>query len=167
MRIWVDADACPGPVKEIIVRAALRLGIETLFVSDKYVHLERSDLLRYVAVEQGPDSADKHIVEASTAGDLAVTQDIPLAALLCRQDVVAIDPRGVVHTPNTVGDRLATRNLMTDLREAGMITGGPAPFGPKDRQRFSDSLDRELTRLRKQAAAAVRAGAPESAPRSS
>ena len=167
MRIWVDADACPGPVKEIVIRAALRLGIPALFVSDKYVHLDKSELLSYVAVEQGPDSADKHIVAASAAGDLTVTQDIPLAALLCRQGVAVIDPRGVVHTPNTVGDRLATRNLMTDLREAGMITGGPAPFGPKDRQRFSDSLDRELTRLRKQAAAAVRAGAPESAPRSS
>ena len=151
MKLWVDADACPGPVKEIIVRAALRLGIEALFVSDKYVHLEKSALLRYVAVEQGPDSADKYIVAASAAGDLAVTQDIPLASLLCRQGVAVIDPRGVVHTPDTVGDRLATRNLMTDLREAGMITGGPAPFGPRDRKRFSDSLDRELTRLRRQA----------------
>ncbi|MEI7610784.1 MAG: DUF188 domain-containing protein, partial [Rhodospirillaceae bacterium] len=73
------------------------------------------------------------------------------ASLLCRQGVAVIDPRGVVHTPDTVGDRLATRNLMTDLREAGMITGGPAPFGPRDRKRFSDSLDRELTRLRRQA----------------
>jgi uncharacterized protein YaiI (UPF0178 family) len=152
MLIWVDADAVPGPVKEIIVRAALRLGIPARFVSDKYVHLEKSDLLAYVAVEQGMDSADKYIVEASAAGDLAITQDIPLAALLCRKAVTAIDPRGVVHTPNSVGDRLATRNLMTALREAGMVTGGPAPFGPKDRQRFSNCLDRELTRLRKAAA---------------
>ncbi len=149
MQIWVDADACPLPVKDIVVRTALRLQIKALFVSDKYVHLEKSELLSYVAVVQGPDSADKYIVATSAAGDLAVTQDIPLAALLCRQGVAVIDPRGVVHTPNTVGDRLATRNLMTDLREAGMITGGPAPFGPKDRQRFSDSLDRELTRIRK------------------
>ncbi|MEI6558812.1 MAG: YaiI/YqxD family protein [Rhodospirillaceae bacterium] len=152
MQIWVDADACPGAVKEIIIRSALRLGIRTLFVSDKYVPLERSELLSYVAVPVGPDSADQHIVGASAAGDLAVTQDIPLAALLCRQGVAVIDPRGVVHTPNTVGDRLATRNLMTDLREAGMVTGGPAPFGPRDRQRFSDSLDRELTRLRRESA---------------
>ncbi|MEI8394841.1 MAG: YaiI/YqxD family protein [Rhodospirillaceae bacterium] len=149
MQIWVDADACPGPVKEIIVRTALRLQIKALFVSDKYVHLEKSDMLSYISVEQGMDSADKYIVATSLAGDLAVTQDIPLAALLCRQGVAVIDPRGIVHTPNSVGDRLATRNLMTDLRDAGMVTGGPAPFGPKDRQRFSDSLDRELTRLRK------------------
>ncbi len=152
MRIWIDADACPKPIKDVVVRSALRLGITALFVSDKYVHLDKSELLIYVAVEQGQDSADKHIVEASAIGDLAVTQDIPLAALLCRKGLSVIDPRGVVHTPNTVGDRLATRNLMSDLREAGMITGGPAPFSPKDRQRFSDSLDRELTRLLKRRA---------------
>ena len=149
MRLWVDADACPGAVKEIVVRAALRLGIPALFVSDKYVHLERSELLSYVAVETGLDSADRHIIAASAAGDLAVTQDSPLAAELCRRGLSVIDPRGEVHTSETVGNRLATRNLMTDLREAGVVTGGPAPFNPRDRQRVADSLDRELTRLRR------------------
>lgn len=146
MKLWVDADAVPAAVKEIIIRAALKRGVRTLFVSDKYVHLPASELLSYVSVERGPDSADQHIVEAAEAGDLAVTQDIPLAALLVAKGVPAIDPRGTLHTAATVGERLSVRNFMTDLRGAGLTTGGPAPFGQRDRQRFADCLDRELTR---------------------
>lgn len=147
MKLWVDADAVPGAVKEIIVRAALKRGIPTVFVSDKYVHLPPSEFLAYVSVERGPDAADDHIAEVAEPGDLAVTQDIPLASRLVAKGIPAIDPRGTLHTAATVGERLSVRNFMTDLREAGVVTGGPAPFGQRDRQRFADCLDRELTRL--------------------
>ncbi len=147
MKIWVDADACPAAVKDLVIRSALRRGIETFFVSDKVVRLPVSPLLSYVSVERGPDSADNHIVEVSRSGDLAVTQDIPLAARLVGNGVSAIDPRGFVHDVNSVKERLAIRNFMEDLRGAGIETGGPASFGAKDRQRFADALDRELTRL--------------------
>lgn len=147
MRLWIDADAVPAAVKEIIIRAALKRGLTTLFVSDKFVALPASPLLSYVPVERGPDAADQHIVAASATGDLAVTQDIPLAALLVAKGVAAIDPRGDLHTAANVGERLSVRNFMTDLRGAGLVTGGPAPFGPRDRQRFANTLDRELTRL--------------------
>ncbi len=149
MRIWVDADACPAPVKDIVIRAALRLGLETLFVSDKYVRLPSSPLLRYVGVLRGPDAADDLIATDSAPGDLTVTQDIPLAARLVGRGVAAIDPRGDVHTAASVGERLSVRNFMEDLRGAGVETRGPAPFTPKDTQRFANALDRELTRLRK------------------
>jgi hypothetical protein len=149
MRIWVDADACPAAVKEIVIRSALRLGVETLFVSDKFVRLPASPLLRYVAVLRGPDAADDQIAADSAAGDLAVTQDIPLAARLVAKGVSSIDPRGDVHTPSSIGERLSLRNFMEDLRGAGVTTPGPSGFGPRDTQRFANALDRELTRLRK------------------
>ena len=147
MKIWVDADAVPAAVKEIIIRAALKRTVAAVFVSDKFVALPASVLLSYLSVERGPDSADRTIVDSCEPGDLAVTQDIPLAALLVAKGVVAIDPRGTVHTVATVGERLSVRNFMADLRGAGVVTGGPAPFGIRDRQRFADCLDRELTRL--------------------
>ena len=146
MRLWVDADACPQAVREIIIRAALRRQVDTRFVSDGFIVLPPSPLLVHVPVERGPDAADRYIVATAEPGDLAVTQDLPLAAELVAKGVGAIDPRGRVHTANTVGERLALRNFHTDLRGAGLTTGGPAPFGPRDRQRFADALDRELTR---------------------
>lgn len=149
MKLWIDADAVPAPVKELIIRAATKRGIPTSFVSDKYVPLPHSPLLTYVPVERGPDAADQHIVAVAEPGDLAVTQDIPLAALLVAKGIPAIDPRGDLHTANSVRERLSVRNFMEDLRGAGLTTGGPAPFNAKDRQRFADALDRELTRLLK------------------
>jgi uncharacterized protein YaiI (UPF0178 family) len=149
MKLWIDADACPAAVKEIVIRAAIKRGIQTLFVSDKFVRLPHSPLLAYVPVERGPDAADQHIVESAQPGDLAVTQDIPLAALLVARGIPAIDPRGDLHTANSVRERLSVRNFMEDLRGAGVTTGGPAPFNERDRQRFANALDRELTRLSK------------------
>jgi len=146
MRIWVDADACPGAVKEIVMRAAEKRRVQALFVADRWVPLPASPFLAYVSVPPGPDSADQHIAEAAAPGDVAVTQDIPLAAILVKKGVDAIDPRGTVHTPETIGERLSMRNFMSDLRGAGVETGGPAPFGPKDRQRFAEGFDRVLTK---------------------
>src|SRR3954469_4541658 len=149
MTLWVDADALPGAIKEIVIRAALKRRVATVFVADKVTRLPESEFLTIATVETGPDAADRHIVEAAQAGDLCVTQDIPLAALLVPKGVVAIDPRGTVHAAASVGQRLSIRNFMEDLRGAGVTTSGPAPFGPRDRQRFADALDRELTRAAK------------------
>jgi hypothetical protein len=146
MKIWVDADALPGAIKEIVIRAALKRQVQTLFVADKVTRLPAADCLACVTVESGPDAADRYIIAAAEPGDIAVTQDVPLAAELVRKGVVAIDPRGTVHTAATVGERLSIRNFMDDLRGAGVTTGGPAPFGPRDRQRFADGFDRVLTR---------------------
>ena len=146
MKIWVDADALPAAIRDIVIRAALKRRIPTVFVADTVVRLPASEFLSCMPVERGPDAADRHIVEASAAGDLAITQDIPLAAQLVAKGVVAIDPRGAVHTAASVGERLSVRNFMDDLRGAGVVTGGPPPFGARDRKRFADSLDRELTR---------------------
>jgi len=151
MRIWVDADACPASVKEMVIRAALRLELETLFVSDKLVRLPSSPLLRYVSVEPGPDAADDYIAEACSAGDLAVSQDIPLAARLVAKGVVTLDPRGQVHTAASIGERLSLRNFAEGLRSAGVNTRGPAPFSARDTKSFADALDRELSRLRRAA----------------
>jgi uncharacterized protein YaiI (UPF0178 family) len=146
MKLWVDADALPGAVKEIVIRAAIKRRVATVFVADKVTRLPESEFLSFTTVESGPDAADRYIVEAAQPGDLAVTQDVPLAALLVPKGVVAIDPRGTVHTAASVGQRLSIRNFMEDLRGAGVATSGPAPFGARDRQRFADALDRELTR---------------------
>jgi uncharacterized protein YaiI (UPF0178 family) len=146
MKIWVDADACPAAIKEIVIRAATRRQVHACFVADKVTRLPMSDFLSCATVASGPDAADQYIVEAAQPGDLAITQDIPLAALLVAKGVGAIDVRGAVHTAGSVGERLSIRNFMDDLRGAGVTTGGPAPFGARDRQRFADSLDRELTR---------------------
>jgi uncharacterized protein len=146
MRIWVDADAIPGAVRSLIERTAEKRRIETVFVADKYVRVSPSPFLRCETVVQGPDAADDLIAEKAEDGDICVTQDIPLASRLVKKGVSAIDPRGVVHTPSTIGERLSIRNFMEDLRGAGVVTGGPAPFGPRDVQRFADAFDREITR---------------------
>lgn len=145
-RIWVDADACPGPVKEIVVRAALRLGIPAIFVANKDIQLPTSPLLSSVRVAKGADVVDAHIAEAARGGDLAVTQDIPLAAQLVPKGVIVLSPHGEVFTPENVRERLSIRNFMHDLRQDGVITSGPAAFGNAARQAFANALDRELAR---------------------
>jgi uncharacterized protein YaiI (UPF0178 family) len=147
MRIWIDADACPGPVREIVLRAAERLQVPVVFVANKPLNLPRSALVSTVLVGRGLDVADAHISAEAAAGDLAVTQDIPLAAELVKKGVVTMDPRGELFTEENVDERLSVRDFMTELREAGVTTGGPKGFGPQDRQRFAGTLDRELSRL--------------------
>ncbi|MBJ6765837.1 YaiI/YqxD family protein [Myxococcaceae bacterium JPH2] len=147
MRIWVDADACPGPVREILVRAAQRLRVPAVFVANRPLGLPRSEWVSSVQVGAGLDVADRHIAATAEAGDLAVTQDIPLAALLVPRGVVVLDPRGELFTEENVQERLSVRNFMQELRESGVTTGGPSGFSAKDRQEFAAALDRELTRL--------------------
>jgi len=151
MKIWIDADACPAPVKEIVLRAVERLKVKAVFVANKRIDLPRSEFASIVHVPHGLDVADAHINANAQKGDLAVTQDIPLAALLVKKGVVTLDVRGEPFTEDSIDERLSVRNFMQELREGGIATGGPAGFGPQDKQRFAASFDRELTRLLREA----------------
>ena len=148
LTIWIDADATPREVKELVFRAAKRLSLPTVLVANTRLHPPAGHpLVTAVWVDGGPDVADQHIVAESRAGDLVVTQDIPLAALLVPRGVVVLDPRGEEHTEETIGERLSVRNFMDQLRGAGAATGGPAPWDARARQAFAAALDRTLTRL--------------------
>ena len=148
MRLWIDADAAPGDVKEIVFRAAKRLSLETLLVANQSLAEPRGNpCVKAVLVPGGPNVADDYIAEHAVAGDLAITADIPLAARLVARQVAVIDPRGEEHTAENIGSRVAARNLMDELRGAGTVTGGPRPYGPKDKQAFAATFDRVLTRL--------------------
>ena len=149
MKIWIDADATPREVKEIVFRAARRLGIETVLVANqRLLPPPGNPFVSVVRVDGGPDVADQHIVAHAQPGDLVVTQDIPLAAELVPKRIAVLDPRGREHTEETIGERLAIRNLMEDLRLAGGMTGGPPPYDARAKQAFASALDRTLTRLR-------------------
>jgi uncharacterized protein len=150
MRLWIDADATPRDVKEIVYRAAGRLELETILVANQRLQIPAaSRFVSTVRVEGGPDEADRHIAEHASAGDVAVTADIPLAAILVGKGVAVIDPRGEEYTAETVGERLSMRDFMHDLRGSGVETGGARPFGPKDKQTFAAALDRVLTQARR------------------
>lgn len=146
MRIWVDADACPGPIKEILYRAAERVGVELVLVANHALRVPRSALIRAVQVPGGFDVADKHIAGQLEPGDLVVTADIPLAAEAVARDALALNPRGELYTEDNVRERLALRDMMEELRSAGTMTGGPAALSNRDRQAFANQLDRLLTR---------------------
>ena len=146
MKIWVDADACPGPIKELIIRTARRLKVPAVFVANKHISVPDSGYLSAIRIGMEPEAVDQYIVQYGEAGDFVVTQDIPLACALVPKGVVVISPRGELFSPESIGERCSIRNFMHDVREAGVITGGPKQFSRKDQQRFSDTLDRELTR---------------------
>ena len=151
MKLWLDADAAPRDVKEVCYRACERLSLETILVANMRLQLPVGyPLLSAVRVDGGPDVADLYIAEHAEKGDVAVTADIPLAALLVPKGVVVIDPRGEVFTPESIGERLSVRNFMEGLRGAGVETGGSAPYGPRDKQAFANALDRALTRALRQ-----------------
>lgn len=150
MKLWLDADAAPREVKDVCFRASERLTLETVLVANRRLELPvASPLLSAVRVDGGPDVADRYIAEHAEAGDVAVTADIPLAALLVPKGVVVIDPRGDQYTEESIGERLSVRNFMDGLRGAGVDTGGSAAYSPKDKQAFANALDRALTRARK------------------
>lgn len=146
MKLWVDADACPGPIKELIIRTARRLKIPVVFVANKYISTPDSAYVSTVRVGMGPEVVDEYIAQCAQACDFAVTQDIPLASVLVPKGVVVINPRGELYTEENIRERLSIRNFMQDVREAGGVTPGPKQFGQREKQRFSDTLDRELTR---------------------
>lgn len=147
MHIWVDADACPGVIKEIIFRAAERKQIQTTLVANQMLRTPPSRFIRAIQVAHGFDVADAHIVDQVAVGDLVVTADIPLAALVIERGANALNPRGELYTTATIRERLTMRNFMEELRSAGVETGGPAAFNQADRQAFANQLDRLLARL--------------------
>jgi uncharacterized protein YaiI (UPF0178 family) len=145
MQIWIDADACPRPVKELVFRASARRQLPVRLVANRQLSAPASPLISVVQVSAGSDVADGYIAQHVAAGDLVITADIPLAAQVVARGATALDPRGEVHTADTVGERLAVRDLMEELRWAGVATGGPAAYGAADRQRFAEALDRVLS----------------------
>jgi len=147
MHIWVDADACPRPVKEILFRASGRKNVPLTLVANKPQPIPPSPLIRCLVVGSGFDVADRTIVEKLEAGDLVVSADIPLAAHAIAKGAQVLDPRGQLLGPENIGERLSVRNFLDELRGSGVETGGPAVFGPKDRQAFANQLDRILASL--------------------
>ena len=150
MRIWIDADACPKMIKDFVFKVSGRLKIPVIRVANSGIHVTRPDLVSRVVVGTGVDEGDHPTLENCSVGDLVVTADIPLASSLIDKGVVAINPRGTVYTTDNVKEALATRNLMQDLREEGTMSGGPPPLGPRDREKFANAIDRELTRLQRE-----------------
>lgn len=150
MKLWLDADAAPQGVKEVCFRAAERLKLETILVANQRLPLPIGNPhVSAVRVDGGPDVADMYIAEHAEAGDVAVTADIPLAALLVPRNVVVIDPRGEEYTTENIGERLSVRNFMDGLRSTGVETGGHGAFGAREKQAFANALDRTLTRAQK------------------
>jgi uncharacterized protein len=149
MKIWVDADAAPRDVKELVFRAAKRLAIEVVLVANQRLQTPPGNaLVSAVWVDGGADVADQYIATNAAPGDLVVTQDVPLAALLVPQGIAVLDPRGEEHTAETIGERLSVRDFMDQARMSGIVTGGPPPYDARARQAFAAALDRALTRLR-------------------
>lgn len=148
MKLWIDADAAPLPVKEVCYRASERLRLETILVANQRLQLPKGyHQLTAVRVDGGADVADQYIVEHAVAGDVAVTADIPLAALLVPKGVIVIDPRGEEYTEQSIGERLSVRNFMDELRSNGVQTGGHAAYDARAKQKFANALDRALTRM--------------------
>lgn len=143
-QIWVDADACPAVIKEILFRAAERAQIQITLVANQWLRTPPSRHVRALQVQGGYDVADDAIVERIRAGDLVVTQDIPLAARVLERGAAALNPRGERYTADNIAERLSMRNFMDELRGAGVQTGGPAVFHARDRQAFASQLDRWL-----------------------
>jgi uncharacterized protein YaiI (UPF0178 family) len=150
MKLWIDADAAPQIVKEICFRTSDRLKLDTILVANQRVMIPAGYVhLTAIRVDGGFDAADRYIAEHAEAGDVAVTQDIPLAALLVPKGVAVIDPRGDVFTEESIGERLSVRNFMDGLRSTGVDTGGHGVYGSREKQAFANALDRALTRALK------------------
>ena len=146
MKIYIDADASPIAVKEIIYKISKRLQIKCVFVANQFMRIPTSELLEFVLVSEGADEADNRIVELMDEGDLVITADIPLADRVVKKGGDAIDPRGILLNEETIGQRLGFRNFMEDLRNNGVETGGPSSYGNKDKQQFANLMDRYLTK---------------------
>lgn len=150
LRIWVDADAVPNGIKDILIRTSKRLSLPLIFVANQSVRIPKTELISLVTVQDGADIADDYIADQMSAKDVVITQDIPLAARVIENGGVAIGVRGQLYDDSNIQSRLGTRNLMEQLRSAGMETSGPKPLNQKDVQTFANALDRTLTRaLRK------------------
>src|SRR5688572_19730364 len=146
MQIWVDADACPGVIKEILFRAADRTGVRLTLVANRTMRVPASANIRFLQVPAGFDVADQRIVELLEPDDLVITADIPLAAAAIAKHAHALNPRGELYTQENIRERLSMRNFMDELRGSGVVTGGPSALNQRDRQAFANSLDAFLAR---------------------
>ena len=148
MKIWIDADACPKVIKEHIYKIAASRNISVILVANAQMWIPVSPLITLVQVDQGADVADNYIVDHANSKDLIITADIPLAALIVELGAIAINPRGEVYTEENITERLSIRDFMQELRDSGHNTSGPAPFNPKDKAEFANSLNRILSKTR-------------------
>lgn len=150
MRVWIDADACPKLAKDQVVKFALKRQFEVVMVAGGAQSKPAFACVKLVVVPSGPDAADDYLVEHAVPGELVICSDVPLADRLVKKGVAVLDPRGREFDEGNMGERLAVRNLFTDLREQGQAGGGQAPYGDREKQAFANSLDRILTRLVRQ-----------------
>lgn len=146
MKILVDADACPNAIKQILFRAANKRQITCLLFANHPLTIPKSAFIRFMQVSKGVDVADNEIEAQVEKGDLVITADVPLAKLVIDKQAIAINPRGTLYTPENIKQKLGMRNFLTELRDAGHITGGPKALGKKDLQLFANALDRYLTK---------------------
>jgi uncharacterized protein YaiI (UPF0178 family) len=146
MQIWVDADACPNVIKEILFRAAKRVQVKTTLVANQELQISASPYIDSVLVRSGLDVADNYIAQHLESGDLVITADIPLAAIAIEKGAYALNPRGEFYASGNIRERLSLRNFLEELRSGGVETGGPSPFNHRDREAFANQLDRFLTR---------------------
>jgi uncharacterized protein len=149
MRVWIDADACPKAAKDQVVKFALKRHFEVLLVAGQAQIKPAYSCVRLIVVPSGPDAADDYLVEHALPGELVICSDVPLADRLVKKGIAALDPRGREFDERNMGDKLAVRNLFTELRELGQVGGGQPPYGERDKQAFANSLDRILTRLQR------------------
>jgi len=147
MRIWIDADACPREISELLLRTSQRRQISVVRIANRRIAAHPSSLIEAVRVDGGFDAADRYIAEHVASGDLVITADVPLAAAIVERGALGLSPRGEIFDAGNVGDKRAMRDLMAGLRATGVVEGGPAAPTPTDRRRFADALDRLLTRL--------------------
>ncbi len=146
MRIFIDADAFPNVIKDLLIGVSVRLNVSLCFVANQPVKVEGSANISVIQVPAGLDVADDRIAELAQSGDLVITADIPLADRVITKGAFALDPRGKLYTQENIKNRLAVRGLMKELRDGGLMTGGPGTFSKLDRQTFANRLDRFLTR---------------------
>ena len=146
MKIWVDADACPVVIKDILFKAAERAGIELTLVANQRIRIPKSRVVKFLLVKSGFDAADNEIVGRLSPGDLVITADIPLAAEAVEKEAYALNPRGEFYTADNIKSRLNVRDFMDALRESGVDTGGPPALSQSDRKTFADNLDKFLSR---------------------
>jgi uncharacterized protein YaiI (UPF0178 family) len=146
MRIWVDADACPNTIKDVLFRAAKRTETTLILVANAYLVTPGSKFISTIQVEQGFDRADDYIVEHMEANDLVITADIPLAAHVVAHKGVALNPRGEIYTENNIKQRLGIRDMMETIRGSGVNIGGPSSFSVKEKTAFANALDRILAK---------------------
>lgn len=151
MRVWIDADACPRLARDQVVKFALKRQFEVLLVAGQPVARPAYTFVKLIVVPSGPDAADDYLVKHAVPGELVICSDVPLADRLVKKAVAVLDPRGREFDERNMGERLAVRNLFTDLREQGQVGAGQAAYGDKDKQAFANSLDRIVARLLRQA----------------